>query len=124
MADKAATLQTEQIKSLEKKMKSIDSLTENKVYADPLQKLQEEMLNDMLKLRANLAKSIEQAIQSGGSGAVGGETVTKDKFDAVQKENSKLKYRIKHLLRALGEDEGSSGGDYKLYVIEESDQVT
>ena len=36
MADKAATLQTEQIKSLEKKMKSIDSLTENKVYADPL----------------------------------------------------------------------------------------
>ena len=82
------------------------------------------MLNDMLKLRANLAKSIEQAIQSGGSGAVGGETVTKDKFDAVQKENSKLKYRIKHLLRALGHDEGSSGGDYKLYVIEESDQVT
>lgn len=62
MADKAATLQSEQIKSLEKKMKSIDALTENTVYADPMQKLQEDMLNDMLKLRANLAKSIEQAI--------------------------------------------------------------
>lgn len=53
-------------------MKSIDALSENTVYSDPVQKMQEEMLNDMIKLRANLAKSIEQAIQSGGSGGAAG----------------------------------------------------
>ena len=112
------------IQSLEKKMKNIDALTENQVYADPVKKLQEEMLAEMIQLRANLAKSIESAILSGGSGGAGGQTVSKEEFEKVQAENKKLKYRVKHLLRALGDQEGGSasggGGDYTLYVIEDS----
>jgi hypothetical protein len=66
---------------LEKKMQNIDALTENKVYADPIKKLQEEMLAEMLKLRANLAVSIESAMQSGGAGGSG--SVSKDEFEKV-----------------------------------------
>ena len=120
MADKA-TLQ-----SLEKKMQNIDALTEDQVYVDPIKKLQEEMLQEMIKLRANLAKSIESAIQSGGSGGASGQTVSKEEFEKVQAENKKLKYRVKHLLRALdAQGGGSSGssGDFTLYTIEDSVQL-
>ena len=80
----------------------------------------------MIKLRANLAKSIESAIQSGGSGGVGGQTVSKEEFEKVQAENKKLKYRVKHLLRALDAQEGGSsgsGGEFTLYTIEDSVQL-
>jgi len=38
MADQA-TLQSQQVKELEEKMKNIDKLTQDQVYADPLRKL-------------------------------------------------------------------------------------
>ena len=47
-------------------MQKIDSLTENKVYADPVQKMQEDMLQEMLKLRVELAKTIEEVCKNGG----------------------------------------------------------
>jgi len=48
--------------------------------------------------------------------------VSKEEFEKVQAENKKLKYRVKHLLRALGEQEGGSAasGDFTLYTIEDS----
>ena len=113
MADQA-TLQTQQVKQLEEKMKNIDKLTENQVYADPLKKLQEEMLQEMIKLRAQVAKSIEEVCKNGG-GSGGGSS---DELEKVKSENKKLKYRITHLLRALDGDSGDAGGSFKLYTNE------
>ena len=106
-------------------MKKIDALTENQVYKDPVKQMQEEMLQDMLKLRAEMAKGIEEACKSGG-GAGGGGAVSQEDFDKVVAENKKLKYRIVHLLRALNGDSGASstsGGSYKLYTNEGRNSV-
>ena len=95
-------------------MQKIDSLTENKVYADPVQKMQEDMLQEMLKLRVELAKTIEEVCKNGGgSGAGSSADLVK-----VQAENKKLKYRIVHLLKALNGDSPSAGESYKLYTTE------
>lgn len=106
---------------LEEKMKQIDALTENKVYADPVKAVQEQMLADLLAMRADLAVSIENACQAaagGGSGA--GSLVAKADYDALAAENKKLKYRITHLLRALDQVDGGvapeSGPAMKLYT--------
>jgi len=52
-------------------MKNIDALTDHKVYADPVQKVQEEMLRDLLVIREQMAKSIED-VCTNGAGSVGG----------------------------------------------------
>jgi hypothetical protein len=95
-------------------MKNIDKLTQDQVYADPLRKLQEEMLGEMIKLRTQVAKSIEEVCKNGG-GSGGGSS---DELEKVKSENKKLKYRITHLLRALDGDSGSTGGSFKLYTTE------
>lgn len=95
-------------------MKNIENLTQDKVYADPLKKLQEEMLGEMIKLRAQVAKSIEEVCKNGGGSGGGSNEV----LDKVKSENKKLKFRIKHLLRALDGDSGSTGGSFKLYTTE------
>lgn len=72
------------------------------------------MLSEMIKLRAQVAKSIEEVCKNGG-GSGGGSS---DELDKVKSENKKLKYRITHLLRALGGDDGSTSGGFKLYTTE------
>lgn len=96
-------------------MKQIDELSQDKVYADPIRKLQEEMLQSMLALREGLAKSIGEACKNGGGS---GGDVSKEKYDKVCEENKKLKYRIKHLVRALDEKDGGSGAAFKLYTVD------
>ena len=103
MADKAATLQQEQIKQLEEKMKQIDSMAKDQVYADPVKKVQTEMLYQLVAMRKSMAQGIEMACQvaaTGGSGA-GGKTVSKEDYDKLVADNKKLAYRITHLTRAL-----------------------
>ena len=68
----------------------------------------------MIKLRTQLAKSIEEVCKNGG-GSGGG---SNDELEKVKNENKKLKYRITHLLRTLNGDSGSAGGSFKLYTTE------
>ena len=84
---------------LEEKVKQIDALTQDKVYADPIRKVQEDMLKELLVMRADLAKSIEHACQAAAGGGAGGsgQLVSQAEYDKVVAENKKLKYRIKHL---------------------------
>jgi len=46
---------------------------------------------------------------SGGAGGASGELVSKKKYDELDAENKKLKYRITHLLRALEEGDAGKG---------------
>ena len=46
---------------------------------------------------------------SGGAGGASGELVSKKKYDGLDAENKKLKYRITHLLRALEEGDAGQG---------------
>ena len=89
-------------------MQYIDKLTENKVYADPVKAIQEEMLAQLLEVRKSFASSIENAVQNGGAGRAVGETVSKADFEKLENENKQLKYRIKFLLRTLNEVDGGS----------------
>ena len=45
----------------------------------------------------------------GGAGGASGELVSKKKYDGLDAENKKLKYRITHLLRALEEGDAEQG---------------
>jgi len=90
-------------------MANIDKLTDNKVFEDPVKKVQQEMLRDLLAIRKNFAEGIDHALSNGGSGA-GGATVSKEDYDKLEAENRKLKYRITHLLRALDETDGGAPG--------------
>jgi DNA-binding transcriptional regulator WhiA len=76
--------------------------------------MQEEMLQEMLKLRVELAKTITEVCKNGGGSSAG----SSDELVKVQAENKKLKYRIVHLLRALNGDSPSAGVTYKLYTTE------
>jgi len=101
-------------------MNNIDKLTDKQVYNDPVSKIQNEMLAELLTIRQGFATAIDSALSSGGSGA-GGATVAKEDHDKLEAENKKLRYRIKHLLRAL--DGGSSKPSMpamKLHVAEGS----
>ena len=127
MADKAATLQQEQIKQLEEKMKQIDSMAKDQVYADPVKKVQTEMLYQLVAMRKSMAQGIEMACQvaaTGGSGA-GGKTVSKEDYDKLVADNKKLAYRITHLTRALDKQDGGfavkkAGGSHKLYTTSDN----
>jgi hypothetical protein len=111
---------------LEEKIKQINALTESQVYADPIKKIQENMLSELLAMRADLSKSIEHACQAAAGGGSGnGELVSKKEYIALEQENKKLRYRITHLNRALDQYDGgkgyitgvSSGGEkMKLYT--------
>lgn len=66
------------------------------------------MLQQLMAFRKSMADGIELACQvaaSGGSGA-GAKIVSQEDYDKVVAENKKLKYRIKHLTRALDEKDG------------------
>lgn len=94
-------------------MKSIDALTANQVYNDPVKKAQEEMLSQLLLVRESMAKSIDDVCKSGGgAGGASGEVVSMEQHKKVVADNKKLKYRVAHLLRALEEQDGGapSGG--------------
>ena len=56
---------------LEEQVKQINALTENQVYADPIKKVQEEMLTELLTMRADLAQSIDHACQAAAGGGSG-----------------------------------------------------
>lgn len=68
----------------------------------------------MIKLRAQMAKTIEEVCKNGG----GSGGASNDELEKVKSENKKLKYRITHLLRALNGDSGKTGGSFKLYTTE------
>jgi len=88
-------------------MKQIDALTDNKVYADPVKAMQEEMLKELLQIRKSFAAAIDKAVSMGGGGAgAAASGVSKEEHDKVVLENAKLKYRIRHLCMALDEKDG------------------
>ena len=77
-----------------------------------------------MDVRAKTAVAIEKALLSGGGQGGSDSVVPKQDYDALQAENNKLKYRVKHLLRALDEKDGGSssgaqidsGSMQKMYV--------
>ena len=100
-------------------MKNIDALTDHQVYADPVRKIQEEMLRDLLLVREQMAKSIEDVCQSGGSVGGGGGglgihgegedktiTVKLDEYDKLKSGLAKAQNQIIHLKRTIVEIEG------------------
>jgi hypothetical protein len=132
--DKAITLQTQQIAELEKKMANIDKLTDNQVYSDPVTKMQEQMLKDLLAIRKSIASGIDSALSSVGTGgAKGGATVSQAEFEKLEAENKKLSYRVKHLTRALDEIDGKPtstsgpskhvGETFKLHLTETNSHI-
>jgi len=48
-------------------MDKIDELSKDKVYADPVKKVQEEMLSALIEVRQSMADSIEAVLKSGVS---------------------------------------------------------
>ena len=56
------TRQSKQITELEKKMKNIAELSDDKVYVDQIKKIQEEHLKQLISIRAQTAKAYDQAI--------------------------------------------------------------
>lgn len=52
---------------------------------------QEDLLNEMLKIRQSFAKTIESVLKNGSAGA---DSVPKSEYEKLQAENKKLKYRI------------------------------
>lgn len=92
--------------TLLKKQANIDALTENQVFADPVKKIQEEMLKEFKAMREQLAQQIDKAAQAAGSGGGAAGGASQKAFDDLQAENKKLKYRIVHLKAALDEQDG------------------
>lgn len=92
-------------------MKNIDELHSNKVFQDEIKKVQEQYLKQLIDVRAKAAVAIQKAceIAASGGGAGGGSVVPKADYDQLQAENNKLKYRITHLLKALGEKDEAGG---------------
>ena len=105
-------------------MKNIDKLTQNQVYNDPVKKIQMQMLQEMKTMREGFAQSIEKVCQNGAGGGSGGSMVSKEAHDKLEAENKKLKYRIKHLLRAMDGDSGSSSGPSFNLSIPEGESTT
>ena len=93
------------------------------MYDDPVKQVQEEFLQQLYLLRHSFAAQIEKVCQSGGG--IGSGSVPAEKYQKVADENKKLKYRIKHLLRALEDQEGGSSaksvsGAYKIFTDKKS----
>jgi hypothetical protein len=88
-------------------MALIDKLTDGKVYEDPVQQTQEQMLVELYKMRENVAHAVNKACEIAAAGGDGGSAmVSKKDFDDLAEENKKLKYRIKILNQALDEQDG------------------
>ena len=117
-------------------MANIDKLTDNTVYADPVTKLQEEMLRDLLAIRKSIAAGIDSTLSSFGTGGNNGGAapVSQAEFEKLVSDNKKLSYRVKHLVRALdeidGKPTGSSGSSaahggqtFKLYLTESNSHI-
>lgn len=108
-------------------------IVESQVYEDPIRKAQEEMLKELLVMREGLAQSIDEACKAGPGAAVSvqnpgsGQVVSQEDYKKAMADNKKLRYRVAHLLRALGEGEGVSestaSSDFKLIVIDRTNQT-
>ena len=89
----------------------IDKLTDGKVYEDPVNKIQEEMLLELYKMREQVAQAVGKACEIAAAGGDGGsQMVSKADYDEVVADNTKLKYRVKILTNALDEIDGGYGG--------------
>eukprot|EP00347_Sterkiella_histriomuscorum_P021599 403333419 len=108
-SDKLQQVAAEQqahIKSLQEKLNQIDQLKGDQTYAEPLRQLQEEIYQQLLVLRENLAHTIDVAVQNqpqieaqqltaaaANNGGVASQD-TLEELKKVKEENVKLKYRI------------------------------
>ncbi|CDW82841.1 UNKNOWN [Stylonychia lemnae] len=103
-----ASEQQAHLKSLQEKLVQIESLGSDQTYAEPVRKLQEEIYQQLLVLRENIAQTIEVAIQNQSTLPVQQSepaqqtaAVTQEEYNTIRDENVRLKYRVQHLLKTI-----------------------
>ena len=74
---------------------------ENSVYCDPVRKIQEDYYAELLKLREEMAHSLDVCCEQAQNGGANTSQNVSGDVEKLKKENDGLHYRIEHLKAAL-----------------------
>ena len=73
------------------------------MYADPVRKIQEQLYEQLIAVREGFATTLSSALTQVETASVPAEqsSASSDEVAKLRAENAKLKYRVKHLVKAL-----------------------